>query len=84
MKSQTMQIDTNRRMRDAPIAKGCPVGYSAYDGGHSFLTWSGRYGERTRNNDWAKWYGDAPVLATSLAFGRMSTEPTVGQIGRGT
>jgi hypothetical protein len=52
-----MQIDTNRRMRDALIAKGCPVGYSAYDGGHSFLTWSGRYGERTRNNDWAKWYG---------------------------
>jgi len=36
-----MQIDTNRRMRDALIAKGCPVGYSAYDGGHSFLTWSG-------------------------------------------
>jgi enterochelin esterase-like enzyme len=41
MESQSMQIDTNRRMRDALIAKGYPVGYSEYDGGHSFLTWSG-------------------------------------------
>ena len=41
MESQSMQIDTNRRMRDALIAKGYPVGYFEYDGGHSFLTWSG-------------------------------------------
>jgi enterochelin esterase-like enzyme len=41
MESQSMQIDTNRRMRDALIEKGYPVGYSEYDGGHSFLTWSG-------------------------------------------
>jgi enterochelin esterase family protein len=40
MESQSMQIETNRRMRDALIAKGYPVGYSEYDGGHSFLTWS--------------------------------------------
>ena len=41
MESQSMQIDTNRRMRDALIEKGYPVGYFEYDGGHSFLTWSG-------------------------------------------
>jgi enterochelin esterase family protein len=41
MESQSMQIETNRRMRDALIGKGYPVGYSEYDGGHSFLTWSG-------------------------------------------
>jgi enterochelin esterase-like enzyme len=41
MEDQNMQIDTNRRMRDALIDKGYPVGYSEYDGGHSFLTWSG-------------------------------------------
>lgn len=41
MESQPMQIDTNRRMRDALIEKGYPVGYLEYDGGHSFLTWSG-------------------------------------------
>ena len=31
-------VDPNRRMRDAIIAKGELVGYSEYDGGHSFLT----------------------------------------------
>jgi enterochelin esterase-like enzyme len=41
MESQSMQIDTNRRMRDALSEKGYPVGYFEYDGGHSFLTWSG-------------------------------------------
>ena len=41
MESQSMQINTNRRMRDALIEKGYPVGYFEYDGGHSFLTWSG-------------------------------------------
>lgn len=34
-------IDTNRRMREALIEKGYPVGYFEDDGGHSFLTWSG-------------------------------------------
>jgi enterochelin esterase-like enzyme len=28
-------------MRDALTAKGYPVVYSEYDGGHSFLNWSG-------------------------------------------
>ena len=28
-------------MRDALTAKGYPVGYLEYDGGHSFLNWSG-------------------------------------------
>lgn len=41
MESYSMQIETNRRMRDALAAKGYPVGYSEYDGGHSFLNWSG-------------------------------------------
>jgi enterochelin esterase-like enzyme len=41
MESPSMQIDTNHRMRDALIEKGYPVGYFEYDGGHSFLTWSG-------------------------------------------
>ena len=27
-------------MRDALTAKGYPVGYSEYDGGHSFLNWN--------------------------------------------
>jgi enterochelin esterase-like enzyme len=41
MESYPVQIETNRRMRDALTAKGYPVGYFEYDGGHSFLNWSG-------------------------------------------
>ena len=41
MESYSIQIEANRRMRDALTAKGYPIGYSEYDGGHSFLNWSG-------------------------------------------
>jgi enterochelin esterase-like enzyme len=41
MESYPVQVESNRRMRDALISKGYPVGYSEYDGGHSFLNWSG-------------------------------------------
>ena len=41
MESYPMQIEPNRRIRDVLTAKGYLVGYSEYDGGHSFLNWSG-------------------------------------------
>jgi enterochelin esterase-like enzyme len=41
MESYSGQIEANRRMRDALIAKSYMTGYSEYDGGHSFLNWSG-------------------------------------------
>ena len=41
MESDSMEVDPNRRMRDALSAKGELVGYSEFDGGHSFLNWSG-------------------------------------------
>jgi enterochelin esterase family protein len=41
MESYSDQIETNRHMRDALTAKGFPVGYFEYDGGRSFLNWSG-------------------------------------------
>ncbi len=41
MESYSIQIEANRHMRDALIAKSYPIGYSEYDGGHSFLNWSG-------------------------------------------
>ena len=41
MESYSMQIAPNRHMRDALIAKGCGLRYAEFDGGHSFLTWSG-------------------------------------------
>ena len=41
MESDSMEVGPNRRMRDALSAKGELVGYSEYDGGHSFLNWSG-------------------------------------------
>ena len=41
MESYSIQIEANRHMRDALTARGYPVGYSEYDGGHSFLNWSG-------------------------------------------
>lgn len=34
------QIESNRHMHQALIAKGYPAGYAEFDGGHSFLTWS--------------------------------------------
>ena len=40
MESDSMEVGPNRRMRDALSAKGELVGYSEYDGGHSFLNWS--------------------------------------------
>jgi enterochelin esterase-like enzyme len=41
MESDSMEVGPNRRMRDALSAKGELVGYSEYDGSHSFLNWSG-------------------------------------------
>jgi enterochelin esterase family protein len=41
MESYSMQIAANQRMRDALTAKGYSLHYSEFDGGHSFLTWSG-------------------------------------------
>jgi enterochelin esterase-like enzyme len=41
MESYPVQVETNRHMRDALTAKDYPVGYFEYDGGHSFLNWSG-------------------------------------------
>jgi enterochelin esterase family protein len=41
MESDSMEVGPNRRMRDAMSAKAELVGYSEYDGGHSFLNWSG-------------------------------------------
>jgi len=40
MESYPLQIQSNRDMRDVLKAKGYVVGYSEFDGGHSFLTWS--------------------------------------------
>lgn len=40
MESQSVQIDTNRQMRDTLSSKGYNVGFHEFDGGHSFLTWS--------------------------------------------
>ena len=44
MESDSMEVGPNRRMRDALSAKSELVGYSEYDGGHSFLNWSGEIG----------------------------------------
>ena len=41
MESDSMEVGPNRRMRDALSAKSELVGCSEYDGGHSFLNWSG-------------------------------------------
>lgn len=41
MESYSMQIDANRHMRAVLAAKGYPLHYSEYNGGHSFLNWSG-------------------------------------------
>jgi enterochelin esterase-like enzyme len=40
MESYSMQIDDNRHMQAVLAAKGYPLHYSEYDGGHSFLNWS--------------------------------------------
>jgi enterochelin esterase-like enzyme len=41
MEGYPQQIDSNRRVRDALISGGYAPGYFEYDGGHSFLNWSG-------------------------------------------
>jgi enterochelin esterase-like enzyme len=41
MESYSMQVDENRHMRAVLAAKGYPLHYFEYDGGHSFLNWSG-------------------------------------------
>ena len=44
MEGYAMQIEANRRMRDVLAGKGYEIGYGEYDGGHSFLNWSGGTG----------------------------------------
>lgn len=41
MESYSMQIASNQHMRDVLQAKGYPIHYFEYDGGHAFLNWSG-------------------------------------------
>ncbi|MGA3238024.1 MAG: enterochelin esterase [Bryobacteraceae bacterium] len=41
MEGYAMQIEANRRMRDVLAGQGYEIGYGEYDGGHSFLNWSG-------------------------------------------
>jgi enterochelin esterase-like enzyme len=41
MEGYPSQIASNRHMRDVLTAKGYTAGYAEYDGGHSFLNWSG-------------------------------------------
>ncbi len=41
MESYPMQITPNQHMRNVLRAKGYPIGYFEYDGGHAFLNWSG-------------------------------------------
>jgi enterochelin esterase-like enzyme len=40
MESYPIQIKSNHDMRDALKTRGYEVGYSEFDGGHSYLTWS--------------------------------------------
>lgn len=40
MESLPMEIEPNRHMEQALVAKRYPTGYAEFDGGHSFLTWS--------------------------------------------
>ena len=41
MESYPMQIAANRHLRDALMSRGYLARYTEYDGGHSFLNWSG-------------------------------------------
>jgi enterochelin esterase-like enzyme len=41
MEGYPAQIASNRHMRDVLRAKGYSIGYAEYNGGHSFLNWSG-------------------------------------------
>jgi len=40
MEGYPMQIEANRQMAETLTAKGYPLEYHEYDGGHSFLNWS--------------------------------------------
>lgn len=45
MEEREVQLATNRRMRDALIAKGYTVHYQEFNGNHNYINWRGTVGE---------------------------------------
>jgi len=45
MEGFEVQVEPNRRMRDALIAKGYAVQYQEFNGNHNYINWRGTFGE---------------------------------------